>query len=104
MPDAPANENDLVYFAVSSPREQGFTPHVNVSGQLTRTLAELQEEWTRVLGQLDAMFRADDGVTHENGFRVHEVAVGLTFTASGKLAFVAEAGVEASITVTLTRD
>jgi len=39
----------------------------------------------------------------ETGFELESIEVGLAFSASGRLAFIAEAGVEASVSITLAR-
>jgi hypothetical protein len=47
--------------------------------------------------------RSTDQVAPEASMRLSELEVELGFTATGKLAFIAEAGVTGSITLTFTR-
>lgn len=67
-----------------------------------RKLGDVQQDWRRVSGQIAAMVEATSA-SRPQGFQLESIEVALGFSASGKLAFIAEAGVEASVTVTLTR-
>jgi hypothetical protein len=69
--------------------------------QLTRRLEEVKEDWERMVGQISSIISNTQARAGELQFK--DVSIGLAFSASGKLAFVAEAGVEASITVTFSR-
>lgn len=64
-----------------------------------------KEDYQRICTQVFALVDAQEKVTPKSadGFRVDEVTVSLGVHASGGLAFIAEAGVEASIEVTFKR-
>ena len=49
--------------------------------------------------QVFDMLSATNETTTKAGYTLDEVSVSLGFSAKGKLAFIAEAGVEASVTV-----
>jgi hypothetical protein len=67
-----------------------------------RKLEDVQADWARVSSQISNMVDAT-AAERPKGFELETVEVSLGFTASGKLAFIAEAGVEASVAVTLKR-
>jgi hypothetical protein len=67
-----------------------------------RKLEDVQADWARVSSQVSNMVDAT-AAERPKGFELETVEVSLGFTASGKLAFIAEAGVEASVAVTLKR-
>jgi len=71
--------------------------------RVVRSLGEVKKDWQVVIGQVADMIGASDGQVAERGFRLSEVEVGLGFDARGKLAFIAEAGVEATVTVRFER-
>ncbi len=67
-----------------------------------RKVEDVQNDWRRISGQIATIVDASTA-ERPRGFELESVEVSLGFSASGKLAFIAEAGVEASITVTLKR-
>lgn len=60
-----------------------------------RPLEDVQENFARVGSQIKALL--DKVPREQNGFALSEIDFGLAFSAEGQLAFVAKAGVEASI-------
>ena len=71
--------------------------------RVIRSLGDVKKDWQLVIGQVADMIGSSDGPVAERGFRLTEVEVGLGFDARGKLAFIAEAGVEATVTVKFER-
>jgi hypothetical protein len=70
---------------------------------VVRTLEEVKEDWKVAVGQVVEMVSATEERVGATGYRLEEVQVSLGFSASGKLAFIAEAGVEASVTIAFKR-
>ena len=72
------------------------------TGTVTRVRgAMLQDQWSKTF---DTLMRLTDHLGQgTKDWRVEEIEVGLTLSAKGELAFIAEAGAEASITVKLSR-
>ncbi|MBB3158592.1 hypothetical protein FHS07_002288 [Microbacterium proteolyticum] len=61
----------------------------------------LRENWRETVHKL---VEIGDGIDDaESGWGVAEIEVGLTLSAKGQLLFIAEAGAEASVKITLTR-
>ncbi|MGH9893554.1 MAG: Pepco domain-containing protein [bacterium] len=78
--------------------------HRGVPGEtLKRTLDEVREDWKMVSAQVIDLMSATDSAASPAPFQIDEVSVSLGFNAKGKLAFLAEAGVESSITVSFKR-
>ncbi len=65
-------------------------------------LEEVKADWAKVTGQIGQMVAATDSQAPQ-GFRLSTVTVAVAFTAKGKLAFIAEAGVQSTVTLTFTR-
>jgi hypothetical protein len=67
-----------------------------------RQLDDVKADWKKVSGQVKEMM---DSVVPEvpKGFTFESVEVKLGFSAEGKLVFVAEAGIEASVSLTFKR-
>jgi hypothetical protein len=70
---------------------------------VTRTLEEVKEDWKVVVGQVVEMVAVTGERIGVAGFELDQVEISLGFSASGKLAFIAEAGVEASVTIAFKR-
>lgn len=64
-------------------------------GQVQRSLDDLTSKLTKVLG--------NQSRPKPEGFQLESFSVGLALSASGKLLMIAEAGVEASVELTFTR-
>jgi hypothetical protein len=71
--------------------------------RVVRSLGDVKKDGQVVIGQVADVMRSSDGEVAERGFRLSEVEVALGFDARGKLAFIAEAGVEATVTVRFQR-
>ena len=70
---------------------------------LARSLEHVKDDWRIVSGQVLEMVSATNETTTKAGYKLDEVSIGLGFNAKGKLAFIAEAGIQASVTVKFKR-
>ncbi len=74
-----------------------------VGDTIEKSLSALQGEWATVTRQIASIADATDPAVGQAGFELAEISFALGFNAKGKLAFIAEAGVEATVTVTVKR-
>lgn len=72
------------------------------AGLFGRKLEDVKADWERVSEQIRQMISAT-ATSKPEGFRLDEVRVALAFNAKGKLVFVAEAGMEATVTLSFRR-
>jgi hypothetical protein len=77
--------------------------HKGAAERIVRSLAEVKEDWRRVVQQVAEMISSGTDQVAGRGYRLSEVSVSLGFDARGKLAFIAEAGVEATVSVKFER-
>jgi hypothetical protein len=63
-----------------------------------RKLVDIEAEWTKVMRQIRKMLEAAYEKAPK-GFNLDSVDIALGFNAKGKLVFIAEGGVEATVTV-----
>lgn len=77
--------------------------HKGVAEKLVRSLADVKEDWRLVVNQVAEIFGTGTDQVANRGYRLSEVEVSLGFDARGRLAFIAEAGVEATISVKFER-
>src|SRR5687767_9802768 len=73
------------------------------SETLVRKLEDVKRDWKVMSAQILELVSTTESTTTQKGFTLSEVSVSLGFNAKGKLAFIAEAGVEGSVTVVLKR-
>jgi hypothetical protein len=66
-----------------------------------RDIEDVRADFARVSAQLQALVEALP--ERVSDFEVHELSIELGFSASGRLVFIAEAGVEATVGVTFRR-
>lgn len=103
------DSNDDVWF-ISSPLEakgEGVTLHRRGEGPvaaISRRFEEVQQDWEMMVTRVMELARSTDTAAPEARMRLTELQVELGFTAAGRLAFIAEAGVAGSITLTFSRD
>ncbi len=97
--------NDQVQFITSASLAPGSVElHKGDSSlRLTRSLEEVSADWQNASRQVLKMVAASETEATDSGFEISEVTVGLGFNAKGKLGFLAEAGMEASVEITLKR-
>ena len=74
-----------------------------VGESLSRKVEEVKDDWRLVSAQVIEMISATDKNIGAAGYSLDEVSVSLGFNAKGKLAFIAEAGVESSVTIVFKR-
>ena len=70
---------------------------------LTKKVGEIKDDYQAIINQVNFIIEGTDSKVENSGFKLSEITVGLAFSATGKLAFIAEAGVEASVEITFTR-
>ena len=67
-----------------------------------RKLNDVKQDWARITTQIKEMLEATSERA-PSGFALESIEVSLGFSAQGQIVFIAEAGVEASVTVTFKR-
>lgn len=72
-----------------------------LAGVIKRRLDEVKADWTQVLGQVADLLSTTPSTL--GPFELDSVEFSLGFNAEGKLLFIANAGVEASVTLALKR-
>ena len=78
--------------------------HNKSTKEITRTLDEVKSDWKQMSEKISAIIAETDiKFEKDSGFKLSEIEIGLAFNAKGKIAFVAEAGAEASIKFLLKR-
>ncbi|HEV2616687.1 MAG TPA: CU044_2847 family protein [Candidatus Acidoferrales bacterium] len=109
MPKANIEDRDIIVFQGEKPVAKAGEVELHLFGSNTpgtlfgRSVGDVKKDFEKVSGQVEqilenAFTRAPKGV------RFDSVEISLGFTAKGKLAFIAEAGVQASVTVTFKRE
>ncbi|HEX3472081.1 MAG TPA: hypothetical protein VHT28_12940 [Silvibacterium sp.] len=107
MKHADLDQQDIVVFQGPKPVTRPGTVQLHSFGSVVdkifgRTVDDVKADFDKVSAQLDAILaNAFSKVTA--GMTLDSVEISLGFTAEGKLAFIAQAGVEASVTVTFTK-
>ena len=96
-------DDGVVLFAGRSSLDPGELEFHSLKDRLFgRSIEDVQKDWARVSSQVAKLVDATSS-TQPKGFELESIEVSLAFTASGQLAFIAEAGIEASVSVTLKR-
>lgn len=96
-------EERVTFITSARPLPGQAEAHVDM-GAVTRPLSEIKEEWAVTINQVLSLIAVtDESAAETEGFSLQELSVKLGFSAKGKLAFIAEAGVEASVEVTFKR-
>lgn len=71
-------------------------------GLFGRKIEEVKADWKRVSTQVKEMIEATESA-QPSGFGLDSVTISLGFNAKGQLVFIAEAGIEATVSVTFKR-
>jgi hypothetical protein len=101
--DEKLNDPDVVVFAGTPTLQPGeLEVHSFKDRLFGRRIEDVEGDWQQVSNQVSRLVKATSA-EQPAGFRLGSIEISLGFTASGKLAFIAEAGVEASVTVTWNR-
>ena len=97
------SDPSIVLFQGRTPLKPGEVELHALSDRLFgRKIEEVKSEWKILSSQLQEMINGFT-LNKPNGFSVDEITIELGFSAEGKLAFIAEAGIEASISVSFKR-
>jgi hypothetical protein len=99
---------DEVWFisSFSEVESSGVTLHrrgESPAAAVARRFEEVQQDWQSMITRVMELARSTDEAVPEARIQLTELEIELGFTAAGKLAFIAEAGVAGSITLTFTR-
>ncbi len=92
---------DMVVF-LAPPETTATTKAMRAPIELTRDIREVKEDWAKVTSQIGQMLEATDS-QKPKGFTMDTLEISLGFSAKGKLAFIAEAGVQASVKLVFKR-
>lgn len=71
-------------------------------GLFGRKLEDVKADWQKALGQLSQILAATESETPK-GWGLDTINVSLGFNAKGRLIFIAEAGIEATVSLTFSR-
>jgi hypothetical protein len=97
-------QHDMFFITKASlPEKVGVTPHSSAGAQLSKKAQEVKEDWENVLKELNYIVTETEKSNSNKNYILEEISVSLGFSAKGKIAFIAEAGIEASIQVTFKR-
>lgn len=98
-------EDEDIHFitSVQKMNSPGIYQHSGNDISITRKTDEVKKDFSIILQQLNYIITEADQGSEGSGFKLDEVTISLGFSAKGKIAFIAEAGVEASIEVKFTR-
>jgi hypothetical protein len=80
-----------------------FSEHFRLPNVFTRPVEEVRKDWGVVLGQVSTLATEADTAVAGKALRLDSLTVELAFNAKGQLLFIAEAGVQASVSVTFKR-
>lgn len=98
----PINKQEMQFItSVQIHDSPGMVEHR--SSGLAKTTEDIKNDFSLVMNQLNFIVAEADKKASTSQFRLDEITISLGFSATGKLAFIAEAGVEASIEVKFTR-
>jgi hypothetical protein len=70
---------------------------------IARRFDDLKTDWEKMVRHVMTLADSTDNVAPRSNLRLTELTVDLGFTANGKLAFIAEAGLAATVTLTFSR-
>ena len=101
--DAEPVDGEVLFITAVKPAPGEVVLHKGGVERITRRIEDVEADWTRMMEQIGDLAAGTDLGAEKSGLVLKQLSVGLAFSASGKLGFIAEAGVEASITVTFER-
>jgi hypothetical protein len=70
---------------------------------LVKKVGEVKKDYEAIVTQINFIMADTDAQVKDSGFSLDEVKISLGFSAKGKIAFIAEAGMEASIEISFKR-
>jgi hypothetical protein len=92
-----------VYFiSPAKPPPGAATPHAFLDTLYPRRKEEVQQNWKKVINQSVELVSQNVDSAPE-GYQMDQIEVSLGFSATGQLAFIAQAGLEASVKVVFKR-
>lgn len=101
----PQDIDTVMFVGKPPPLEPGTARENSAVGAITdwvfrRSLEDVAADWKKVTAQIQRMVEATASAATER-FAVDSIEVALGFSAKGELMFIAEAGVEATVTIIL---
>lgn len=97
------SDPSIVLFQGRAPLKAGEVElHALTDRLFGRNIDDVKNEWKKVSTQLQEMISSFT-VNKPGGFSVDDITIKLGFSAEGKIAFIAEAGIEASVSVSFKR-
>jgi hypothetical protein len=97
------SEQPVEFITRFTPPPTSFEPHSGPTEVLRKKVGDIKSDYQVLLNQLTFIIGDTDAKVKETGFTLDEIKISLGFNAKGRLAFIAEAGVEASIEVAFKR-
>lgn len=79
------------------------TLHSRAGEKIKKNIGEMKEDYDLIVNNIAYIISDTDSKVAASGFKLDEITISLGVSASGKIAFIAEAGIEASIQVTFKR-
>jgi hypothetical protein len=105
-PASDPSGEDLVYFVVGDSIHATSDSEV-YSGLLNRVaegakapFEEVKAEWDQMMGRIAKLLDSAQQSASPGPFELQEIQLQLAFNAKGRVAFIAEAGVDAGVTLT----
>jgi len=106
MEEPDLSTTDIVLFQGSRQLEPGEFQQHNLQdfarGLFGRKLEDIKADWKKVSTQIQEMIQSTED-TQPTGFGLDSVTISLGFNGKGNLVFIAEVGVQATVSVTFKR-
>ena len=97
------DENYVVFVSAGAATAPG-SAELHKEKEIRRTLKQVKDDWKHTMSDLTDMIRETSmDFETQSSVKIETIEVGLAFNAKGKLGFIAEAGAEATVKLTLTR-
>jgi len=95
--------NQLSVIVDSVPPAGTYEQHILGFGAKSLSLDQVTKSWKSTLGQVAQIIRDAGPSASPPGFQLDQIQVALGVTAEGGLAFIAKAGVQATVTIVLKK-
>lgn len=104
--DDDTHEGETVYFVVGDHLRVTSDPDAyagilrNVADEASAPIEKVKAEWDRMMARVATLLESAKQAAAPGPFELQEIQLQLAFTAKGHIAFIAEAGVQAGVTLT----
>ena len=103
-PTTPRPADVVVFISPLPGPEPGHVGNdLRASGELERPLKDVRHDWRLMVDQICEIVSGTDEAIEKSGVGLDSITFGLAFNGRGHLAFIADAGVTASVQIRLTR-